>query len=208
METKHPSHFAALGLSMNQALVTALHDHGYTSRNSSAYIQSFEVANLRDIAELTDVRLIQLVGCRGAPSDFELAGDNRTYSHLVTQPGLDFVATYTDGIGVCKDRLIPRCANGDLGEPTRVVDDAHAHGLQVHGWTFRAENQFLPASLRSNADPQALGDMVREVRAFLDAGVDGIFTDQPDLGHAAADEDKPQDQFSTRVDSDRWRRSR
>ena len=55
----------------------------------------------------------------------------------------------------------------------------------MHAWTFRAENEFLPKAYRSGVDPAALGDMVGEVRCFLAAGVDGIFSDQPDLGVAA-----------------------
>ena len=49
-----------------------------------------------------------------------------------------------------------------------MIDDAHARGLIVHGWTFRAENQFLPAEYRSSADPNALGDMAAEVRRLTD----------------------------------------
>jgi len=48
-------------------------------------------------------------------------------------------------------------------------------------WTFRAENQFLPANLRSNDDPNAPGDLTTEIGAFLDAGIDGFFTDNPDI---------------------------
>jgi glycerophosphoryl diester phosphodiesterase len=52
----------------------------------------------------------------------------------------------------------------------------------VHGWTFRLENMFLPADFRSSADPNAPGDLPREIRTFLAAGMDGFFTDQPDVG--------------------------
>ena len=68
------------------------------------------------------------------------------------------------------------------GQPTPVIGDAHRAGLDVHGWTFRLENQFLPADFRSSDDPNAPGDLAGEIRAFLDAGMDGFFTDQPDIG--------------------------
>jgi glycerophosphoryl diester phosphodiesterase len=61
------------------------------------------------------------------------------------------------------------------------VRDAHAKGLAVHAWTFRAENEFLPRELRSGADPAAAGDLAAELHRFLDLGVDAFFCDQPDI---------------------------
>jgi glycerophosphoryl diester phosphodiesterase len=61
------------------------------------------------------------------------------------------------------------------------VQDAHARGLAVHGWTFRAENQFLPALARGSGGPAGRGDLAAELRPFFETGLDGVFTDQPDL---------------------------
>jgi glycerophosphoryl diester phosphodiesterase len=71
---------------------------------------------------------------------------------------------------------------GRLGTPTTLVRDAHAAGLVVHGWTFRAENQFLPDDFDKGSDPAALGDLEGQIRAFLDLGMDGFFTDHAFLG--------------------------
>jgi glycerophosphoryl diester phosphodiesterase len=57
----------------------------------------------------------------------------------------------------------------------------------VHAWTFRRENLFLPPSLRSSTDANAPGDLRTEIRTFLRAGVDGVFTDNPDIGAQAVD---------------------
>ena len=46
----------------------------------------------------------------------------------------------------------------------------------------------LPPALRSSADHAAHGDVLTELEAFLDAGIDGFFTDQPDLGRVAVDD--------------------
>jgi glycerophosphoryl diester phosphodiesterase len=62
------------------------------------------------------------------------------------------------------------------------VDDAHAAGLQVIPYTFRAENQFLPADYRVGTDPNAYGRAIDEQIAFLKTGLDGLFTDQADIG--------------------------
>ena len=77
---------------------------------------------------------------------------------------------------------------GTGGGLSAVVADAHVAGLEVHGWTFRLENQFLPAEFRSSADPNAAGDLAGELRAFVDAGLDGVFSDHPDVAvEAVAD---------------------
>ena len=57
----------------------------------------------------------------------------------------------------------------------------------MHVYTLRAENQFLPADFRSGADAAARGDLAGEATAFLGAGVDGYFTDYPELGVKARD---------------------
>ena len=136
---------------------------------------------------MTQLPLAQLINCSGRPADFTTTGDPRTYADLVTPEGLAFVAGYADGIGACKDVLIPRKADCTLATPSAVIDDAHDAGLVVHGWTFRRENRFLPVDYRRGVDPNAPGDMIGEVRAFLAAGMDGFFTDNPDLGAAAAE---------------------
>jgi glycerophosphoryl diester phosphodiesterase len=185
-ETKHPTYFDSIGLSMEEPLVRTLHRNGYRGRRAPVFVQSFEVGNLRDLDRMTGVRLVQLFDCSGAPYDLRSSGDPRTYADLLTPAGLRFVDRYADGVGVCKNALIPRNADGSLGSPSPVIDDAHDRGLVVHGWTFRRENQFLPLDFRQGTDPNAVGDMVGEVRAFLDAGMDGFFTDNPDLGVDAA----------------------
>jgi glycerophosphoryl diester phosphodiesterase len=184
-ETKHPTYFDSIGLSPEEPLVRTLHASGYTSRRSPVVIQSFEVGNLQDLDGMTRVRLAQLVDCSGAPYDLAAAGDDRTYADLVTPAGLRDVARYADGVGVCKDVVIPRDATGRLLAPTPVVRDAHRRGLDVHAWTFRAENQFMATDFRTGTDPNAPGDMAAEVRAFVEAGIDGFFTDHPDLAVAA-----------------------
>ena len=181
-ETKHPSYFDSIDLPLGEPLVRRLHAAGYRGKRAAAYIQSFEVANLQQLRGMTGVPLVQLINCGGQPWDFTVAGDARTYADLATPAGLDFVRTYADGIAACKDVVMPRDGAGNLTTPTSVVADAHARRLLVHPWAFRAENQFLPTDLRSNANPNAPGDLGGEIRAYRDAGIDGYFTDNPDIG--------------------------
>ena len=173
-ETKHPSYFAGIGLPMEEALVKTLERHGYRGRSAPVFIQSFEVGNLKRLARMTDLPLIQLLDATGKPFDFVLSGDARTYADLAKPAGLAEIARYAAGIGVHKNLMIPRTAQNELGAPTTLVADAHAKGLVVHGWTFRAENTFLPKDLQSDA--------AAEMRRFLALGMDGFFTDQSDIG--------------------------
>jgi len=46
----------------------------------------------------------------------------------------------------------------------------------VHVWTLRREPDFLPASYH--------GDLAAEVRQFVTLGVNGMFTDFPDVAAA------------------------
>jgi glycerophosphoryl diester phosphodiesterase len=184
-ETKHPTYFQSIGLSLEEPLVRTLKKNRLDDRNDAVYIQSFETANLRKLNKLTGNKLVQLVQAAGRPYDFVVAGDPRTYLDLVKPEGLRWIARYAEGIGAEKALIIPRDADGFLVAPTTVVRDAHRAGLVVHSWTFRAENQFLPADFRIGTDPIAHGDLVAEIRAFLRQDIDGVFSDFPDLAVAA-----------------------
>jgi glycerophosphoryl diester phosphodiesterase len=186
-ETKHPSYFDGIGLSLEEPLVQALHAAGLRRPEDPVFIQSFEVGNLKALSRLTRLRLVQLLDERGAPYDLARSGDPRTYVDLATPAGLREIAGYAHGIGPHKGLVVPRDAQGDLLPPTRLVRDAHRAGLVVHAWTFRAENTFLPRSHRIGAGPGEVGDLLGEVGAFLRAGLDGIFTDHPGIGRAARD---------------------
>ncbi|AUT02150.1 glycerophosphodiester phosphodiesterase [Nostoc sp. CENA543] len=171
-ETKHPTYFDSIGLSMEEILVSVLNANGYTDETAPVYIQSFEVANLKDLNTLTNVSLIQLLNNSGKPYDFVVSGDSRTYRDLATPEGLAEIATYANGIGANKNLIIPRDASGNLLSPTSLVNDAHAAGLLVHAWTFRDENVFLPTNLQGNPE--------EEYRQFYATGIDGLFSDNPD----------------------------
>lgn len=186
-ETKHPSYFAGIGLAMEERLVKTLHRHGYRGRNAPVFIQSFEVGNLKKLARMTDLPLVQLLDSTGRPYDFAAAGDPRSYADLAMPAGLKEIAGYAAGIGVHKDLMIPRTPEGSLGAPSTLVRDAHAARLVVHGWTFRAENYFLPKEFQSAGPPAALGNLAGETKRFLELGMDGFFTDHSDIGVRARD---------------------
>ncbi|WKB54974.1 glycerophosphodiester phosphodiesterase [Eleftheria terrae] len=185
-ETKHPSYFQGIGLALEEPLVRTLHRHGYLGRQAPVFIQSFETANLRKLRRMTRLPLVQLLNGSGRPWDFVQSGDPRSYADLARPQGLAEIASYADGIGANTGLLIPLVA-GRLGTPTSLVRDAHAAGLRVHAWTFRAENSFLPDDFDAGSDPAAIGNLAGQVHAFLKLGLDGFFTDHPFLGVKARD---------------------
>ena len=187
-ETKHPTYFDSIGLSLEEPLVAALDAAGLTKRKSPVLVQSFETANLRELDTMTKVPLVQLVSGSGAPYDAVAAGEPTTYAEMVTPAGLAEVATYADWLSPEKNIVLPRDpATGATGEPSDVVDDAHSAGLRVVVYTLRAENQFMATNFRRGTDPDAFGDMAAETAAFLDAGIDALFTDHPDIAVDARD---------------------
>ena len=185
-ETKHPTYFDSVGLSLEEPLVHTLRRNGLAGRQAPVFVQSFETTNLRELSRMIQVPLVQLLGQpTQVPYDLVAAGVPRTYSQLATPAGLAEIATYADGVGPEKSYVIPRNPDGSLGEPTSFVENAHGAGLLVHAYTFRAENFFLPSDYRIGTDLTAFGDYAGEVTAYLEAGLDGLFADQPDLAVVA-----------------------
>ncbi|WP_410666878.1 glycerophosphodiester phosphodiesterase [Amycolatopsis sp. cmx-4-68] len=179
-EVKHSTFFQSIGNPTEPKLVAALERNGLDRPDAPAIIQSFEVSNLIALHKQLRTPLLQLTSATGAPADFVAKGDKRTYADLVTPQGLRDVAKYAKYLGPEKGQVIPLDAAGNLTKPTALVADAHKAGLKVQPYTFRNENPFLPANLRSSAEPDAYGDVFTEEAAFLKAGVDGFFADQPD----------------------------
>ncbi len=194
-ELKHPSHFRALGFDPEQAALKVIRRHAYT-RRAPVGIQSFEIDSLKRLRGLLgtqgdNVFLVQLVGAPDQrPWDRVLAGDTgTTYASMLTKTGLAGIATYADVLAPPARLVVPLDAKGGLAAPTRLVTDAHAAGLDVHVWTLRPENAFLPPALRCGDDPATRCERGarREADALLAAGVDGVFADDPALAREAVD---------------------
>jgi glycerophosphoryl diester phosphodiesterase len=193
-ETKHPTYHDSIGLSLEEPLVRILKANGYTKPSDPVFIQSFEIANLKELNRKINVRLVQLLGGKDErPYDLVVKGDRRTYGDLITPSGLAKISTYADGIGPFKQLIVPAETvdrngdgqpddlNGDglisdadrlLQKPTSLVRDAHRVGLLVHPYTFRNEGFFLAPNYNGNPE--------REYKLFYLLGVDGWFSDFPD----------------------------
>jgi glycerophosphoryl diester phosphodiesterase len=156
-ETKHPTYFRGINLPLEEKLLASLDKHGWNRRDAPVFIQSFESGNLRELRKKTGVRLVQLVSAAAA----------------VDAAGLKDIAGYADAIGPEKRLIVPVGGDGSLLPPTDLVTRAHAARLLVHVWTLRIDKEFLPAGYHGR--PEA------EFEQFASLGVDGLFTDFPDV---------------------------
>ncbi|HEX8301259.1 glycerophosphodiester phosphodiesterase [Sphingomonas sp.] len=175
-ETKHPTYFASLGLPIEPALLRALKAAGWDRADAPVFIQSFEVNNLKALAKQTQVRLIQLIKPATAPAD----GSYASYREMTAPAALRDIAAYAHGIGPELGLIL-----GADGKATTLVTDAHAAGLKVHPWTFRAENVFLPTNYRTGTNPVEHGRLLEAMQFFIGLGIDGLFTDYPYIGSQA-----------------------
>lgn len=151
-ETKDPAFHARAGLALEPGLLALLDGYGYHGPDAPVFIQSFSSDNLAAMRDDMGCSLpmIRLLGAEAADD-----------AH-VTGAGLDAIARYAQGIGPDKSRISD--SRGAL------VEAAHARGLVVHPWTFRADE--LGAGFATLDD---------EIRCYVDDyRIDGLFTDFTD----------------------------
>lgn len=180
-ELKHPSYFASIGLPMEDAFVAALERHGLTGADAPILIQCFEVGTLQRLKARIDAPLLQLMSLARGPAD----RPDLTYAAMSTPEGLSAVAAYADAVGVEIGLILPRDDLARSLPATSLVADAHAAGLKVVVWTFRAENAFLPRDHRYGDAPADHGDLTAYLKAFYALGVDAVFSDFPGAAVAA-----------------------
>ncbi|MBL9167671.1 MAG: esterase-like activity of phytase family protein [Verrucomicrobiales bacterium] len=208
-ETKHPTFHDSLGLSLEEPLLAALTAAGWNTSNAPVYIQSFEVSNLRQLNQMTEVRLVQLIDADDVnadgslslvapyaqPYDFVISGDPRTFADLLTPAGLDFVRTYADGVGPWKPYLLKTRIydpNGDgmaedrNGDGTVDIKDREIVGdTGVIAAAHRAGLVVHAFTFRDDASLYGFRDPISEYQAFFRLGVDGLFSDYTDTGVAS-----------------------
>jgi glycerophosphoryl diester phosphodiesterase len=125
-ETKHPAHFAAIGLPQELTLLDTLQRYQYAKAGSPVFIQSFDPHNLQQLRRMTQLPLVQLL------------------EHDIGEPGR--IAEYADAIGIAKALALPesiraahaanlrvhvwtfRAENEFLPQDLRIGAEPAAHG--------------------------------------------------------------------------------
>jgi glycerophosphoryl diester phosphodiesterase len=175
-EIKHSTYFRSLGFDVEASVVAALTAAGLNSADAPVVVQSFELTNLQQLRTRYGLRTptVFLTSAEGAPADLVAAGDPRQYADLLIPSGLRDLARFVDQIGPALTQV-----TADL------VDEAHAAGLQVVPYTLRPENAFLPEPYRVGEDPAAWGRVLDYAQTLFETGIDGLFTDAPDVAVVA-----------------------
>ena len=160
-EIKRPGLFKSLGFDVAGMLVAILDKNGLNKTGAKVFIQSFEPEILRSLKDRVNVPLVQLVtGIR----------ENGSFRSNIS---LNELSEYADGVGAIKWVLVNL-----QGRPGDFVVRARKLDLFVHAWTFR-EDKYPEELFRSSED---------ELKFFLKMGIDGFFTDFPDVGVRIRDE--------------------
>jgi glycerophosphoryl diester phosphodiesterase len=176
-ELKHPSYFASIGLPMEDSFVAALEHLDLTGADAPILIQCFEVGPLERLSARIRSPLLQLMSGAGGPAD----RPGLTYAAMATPEGLNTIHAYAGAIGVETAMIVPRGPDGASQPATALIPDAHAAGLKVVSWTFRAENAFLPTELRRGEGLAAHGDLAGQLHQFRELGIDAVFSDFPGI---------------------------
>lgn len=165
-EIKSPAFHHENGKDISTAIISELKRFGYTSKDSNAYVQTFEFDELKRVHDEVlpalgvELKLVQLMG------------DDEVYQWMLGASGMRELAQYADGVGPEKGMIIsPESTRNGL-VISSLVSDAHQAGMQVHPYTFRQDKGHIPAYAD---DFEHMLELF-----FFEANVDGLFTDFPD----------------------------
>jgi glycerophosphoryl diester phosphodiesterase len=147
---------------MEDAILNTLAINGYGNPGDQLFVQSFSDTTVRSLdiksgALGLDIPLVLLGAAitTGGVGNVAVLGAGGSFTLIP----LSEVATFADGIGmVINYPIAPITAD--------FIAQAHAVGLEVHGWTFGKSNPALAAD---------------EFQYYLDLGMDGVFANYPDL---------------------------
>ena len=168
VEFKGPNLHLKAGMDIATIVLDVLAEKGYAERPEQVFLQCFDPPTLQRLRHeiKTPLPLIQLIGENSWGEDTDT-----DYDQLRSPQGLAEVARYAHGIGPWLNHIyLGRDAAGAV-VLSDLVQQAQAAGLLVHPYTFRRDE--LPEGITSFDE---LMDIF-----FAQAGVDGVFTDFPDI---------------------------
>jgi glycerophosphoryl diester phosphodiesterase len=182
VEIKAPWFHRHEGKDISKALLSLLKTYGYTSKSDKIYLQCFDPIEIKRIHDQlmpalgVELKLVQLIAETDWFETFTYEHGKATpynYDWMFKADAMAKIAKYADAIGPWKSMLVSDESTTDHLIISNMVKQAHDAGLKVHPYTFRNDPGRIPG-YASNFD-----DMLD---IFLyQVGVDGVFTDYPDL---------------------------
>ena len=143
----------------SRAVIETLIEKGYDTPEESM-VQSFDFANVADYADLLAEKGVEM-GVAQLGSGQIIDGAWYVGSTNDSLGSFDLLAGYTDTVALYFESIT-----------AELIAAAHGDGLNVFAWTFRPEDQ---AMAFDSTEP------------FLDWGLDGFITDNPDYLRTAVD---------------------
>lgn len=167
-ELKMPRFHRENGFNIAEIVLGVLAKYGYDGQNCRCLLQCFDpecIRYMRDVLK-TRIPIMQLI----ADNSWRET-DGVDYRIMQTGRGLDEVAEYCAAIGPWTEQIVTVNSDGSFKGFTDLAALAHQRNLEVHAFTARAD------ALPSYAP--TVDDLFRLL--YLEGGVDGLFTDFPDL---------------------------
>jgi glycerophosphoryl diester phosphodiesterase len=165
IEVKHGMHFTRKGMDIAGILAQKLGDSNWKSRGIKVVIESFdhEMLLLLKNACGADKRYVFLTEQVRLP-------DNAT---RLSRSYLELLAKDFDGVSLDLPLLLELDETGTHTVSNGSIELARSAGLEVYGWTLKAEDA-----------TQSVDEYFAKVALV---GLDGIFVDQPDLLRSIVD---------------------
>lgn len=172
-ELKHPTYFDSIKLNMILPFIHQVKENNFNRADAPMIVQCFELGTLKELKDRIAIRLFFLFDDKNkTPYDNVAAKVKGTYGDLLTPSGLYELSKVVYGVGPEKSMLVD-----DKGKDNGTVALIHKAGLKVIPYTFRKEAQFVSTFAKD--------DFNKELATFFSLGVDGLFSDFPDLAVAA-----------------------
>ena len=180
-EIKSPGYFHNEGKDIAEATLEILKRYGYTKPEDPVFFQCFDADELKRVRnELLpelgmSVRLVQLIAYNDWHEVIDYKNKQNIDCEWMLQPGaMGEIASYADAVGPHYSMLVTGMREAEQAIPNHITAEAHREHLEVHPFTFRKEPDEMPA--------YAKGSFEHFLEIFYNKiGVDGLFTDFPDL---------------------------
>ena len=165
LEVKHGMHFTRKGMDIAGILSRKLNESNWADRGIKVVIESFDYEMMLLLKQAcgADKKYVYLTEADRLPE-----GDDS-----LTEEHLQQIANDFDGVSLDLPLLLDEDPSGTHTIPNESVELAKQVGLEVYGWTLKAEDA-----------TQSVDEYFAKV---AQAGLNGIFVDQPDLLRSIVD---------------------